>query len=331
MKYISIAGTDLKVSALCLGAAEYGAKLSESDAYNQMDVFFESGGNFLDTARIYSDWIPGETGRSERIIGEYLAERKNRDIWHIGTKGGHPLLSAMDKSRISRDDVTRDINDSLKALKTDTIDLYYLHRDNPGLGVEEIIDWMNEFVATGKLRYFGCSNWTTERISKAQRYAKASGQMGFCANQPLWNVGCYSVAAPAGLSMSVMDKEMVQFHRETKLAAVPYSSQAQGYFSKLNACHDPADEAALQNSFASSTNLRVFPAIKAMAEKHNAPISHIVLVYLLCQPMAVIPVFACSSVEQLNDTIGAVELELTEDEVTLLDSLNGSGLAGAME
>jgi aryl-alcohol dehydrogenase-like predicted oxidoreductase len=326
MKYIPIAGTDLKVSALCLGAGNFGTSRSESECYSQMDLFFEKGGTFLDTARIYGDWVPGETGRSERIIGDYLAERKSRDSWQIGTKGGHPLLATMDKSRISRDEVTRDINDSLRALKTDYIDLYYLHRDNTNLGVAEIIDWMNEFAAAGKFRYFGCSNWKTERIREAQEYAKASGQMGFCANQPLWNVGCYSVAAEAA-DHGVMDKEMVQFHRETKLAAVPYSSQAAGYFSKLAACHSSAERAGLQNRCASPTNLAVFPAIKTMAEERNVTISHIVLGYLLSQPTAVIPLFASRSIDQLNDTLAGVELELSEAEIKLLDSLNGSGLA----
>ena len=327
MKYTSITGTELNVSALCLGAGNFGTSLSESESHRQMDIFFEKGGTFIDTARIYGDWVPGETGRSERIIGDYLAERKNRDSWHIGTKGGHPLLSTMDIFRINRDELIRDIDNSLSALKSDSIDLYFLHRDNMNLGVEEIMDWMNEFVAAGKLRYFGCSNWKTKRIREAQQYAKTSGQMGFCANQPLWNVGCYSVAAPAGLNMSVMDKEMVRFHRETTLTAVPYSSQADGYFSKLAACHSVTERSRLQNRFASPTNVAVFPAIKTMAEEHKVTISHIVLGYLLSQPTAVIPIFGSKSIDQLSDTLGGVEMELSEAEIELLDSLNGSGLA----
>jgi len=83
MKYVHIEGTKLRVSALCLGTALFGVDLSESESYKQMDYFFENGGTFLDTARIYSDWVPGEKGRSERIIGEYLAERKTRDHWVV--------------------------------------------------------------------------------------------------------------------------------------------------------------------------------------------------------------------------------------------------------
>jgi aryl-alcohol dehydrogenase-like predicted oxidoreductase len=126
-----------------------------------------------------------------------------------------------------------DIDNSLKALRTDYIDLYYLHRDNTKLGVEDIIGWMNEFVAASKIRFFGSSNWKTERIREAQRYAKVSGQMGFCANQPLWNVGCYTMTAQADPTMVVMDKKMIQFHMETRLAVVPYSSQADGFFQNL--------------------------------------------------------------------------------------------------
>jgi aryl-alcohol dehydrogenase-like predicted oxidoreductase len=326
MKYTTIPGTALNVSALCLGAGQFGANLPESDACRQMDIFSEEGGTFLDTARIYTDWIPGEKGRSERITGEYLVERKSRERWVIATKGGHPLLSAMEKSRIRREELTRDIDESLKTLQTDYIDLYYLHRDDARLGVEEIIDLMNEFVAAGKLRYFGCSNWETERIREAQRYAKTTSQMGFCANQSLWNLGCYSMAAPADPTLVVMDKEMIQFHRETELAAVPYSSQAGGFFSKRNESPKQAAETALKNGYASSENVAVFSAVKTVAEAHEAPISHVVLGYLLSQQIAVIPVFSCRTIEQLHDTILGVEIELSAGDLALLDSLNGSGL-----
>ncbi len=326
MRYKHVLGTELNVSALCLGAGGFGEKLSEAESYRQMDIFLEKGGTFLDTARIYSDWLPGEKGRSERVVGDYLTERKSRDRWLIGTKGGHPLLSSLDIPRLSREELASDIDSSLKALRTDYIDLYYLHRDNTKLGVGEIIDCLNEFVTAGKIRYFACSNWITQRIIQAQRYAEMSSQMGFCANQPLWNVGCYSMAAPIDPLMVVMDKEMVEFHRESKLTVVPYSSQAGGFFSKLNRSDKSVKEAALQSSYANSTNLTLFSAIKELAEKREVPISHIVLGYLLSQQMTAIPVFSSSSIEQLNDTILGVETQLSEDEIKSLDSLNGSGL-----
>ena len=249
MKYINVAGTELNPSALCLGTGGFGASLTESESYRQMDCFFEKGGNFFDTARIYSDWIPGEKARSECIIGRYLVERKNRDHWLLSTKGGHPALSTMHIPRLSRKDLISDIDESLKTLRTNYIDLYYLHRDNTKLPVEEIIDWMNEFVIDGKIRYFGCSNWKTERIIKAQKYAKNSGKKGFCVNQPLWNIGCYTMSPHSDLSLIVMDKKMMALHREMELAVIPYSSQAGGFFSRLSSNDKALKKRALQNKF----------------------------------------------------------------------------------
>jgi aryl-alcohol dehydrogenase-like predicted oxidoreductase len=325
MIYKHISGTDLNVSAVCLGTTGFGENLSETESHRQMDRFFDQGGNILDTARIYSDWMPGEKGRSERIIGDYLAKRKTRDRWLITTKGGHPLFSAMDISRLSPRELLGDIDDSLQALRTDHIDLYYLHRDNTELDAAEIIGWMNEFVAMGKIRYFGCSNWKTQRIREAQRYAHVSGLMGFCANQPLWNVACYTMIPPADPTMIVMDKEMIQFHGQTGLPALPYSSQAGGFFSKLDKGDNPAQKTTLQSPYASSTNLALFSAIKHLTKKYETPITHIVLGYLLSQRFAVIPVFSSVSIAQLDDTISASNTVLSESEIRWLDSLNGSG------
>ncbi len=319
MRNVHITGTELNTSALCLGTAMFGVTPSESDSCKQMDCFFEAGGNFLDTARIYSDWVPGEKGRSERIIGNYLADRKTREQWFISSKGGHPLLSAMDIPRLSREELISDIDGSLKALKTDYIDLYYLHRDNTKLPVEEIIGWMNEFVIAGRIRYFGCSNWKTQRIREAQRYAKASGKMGFAANQALWNIGCLNMKPSADRTLVVMDNEMRQFHHETKLAAIPYSSQAGGFFSMLNSDDNSTRQAALKSNYASPTNLTLFATIKELAQKYKVPVSHIVLAYLTLQPTTVIPVFSSDTIEQLNETILSTDIELTHDEIELLE------------
>jgi aryl-alcohol dehydrogenase-like predicted oxidoreductase len=328
MRHINIPGTELNPSALCLGVGAFGAGRSEPESYGQMDYFFERGGNFLDTARIYSDWIPGEKSRSERIVGDYLNQRRTRDKWVIGTKGAHPELETMHISRLDRKNLRIDVEGSLKSLRTDYIDLYYLHRDNTELGVGEIIDWLNEFAADGKIRYFGCSNWKTKRIREAQEYAKANGKMGFCANQPLWNVGCYTMAPGPDATLVTMNKEMLLLHREMNMAVSPYSSQAGGFFSKLDSPDKSVRQAALKSGYASKTNLALFKVIKGLSQKYGVPVSHIVLAYLCCQPSPTIPVFSSTSIKQLDDTIRGAAVELSKDDIELLDSLNGSGLTG---
>ncbi len=326
MKYITIEGTELKVSALCLGTALFGANLSESESYTQMDYFFERGGNFLDTARIYSDWIPGEKGRSERIIGEYLTRRRITKNLVISTKGGHDLKPSTNIYCLKKQKLLDDLHSSLKALRTDCIDLYYLHRDNLDLAVEEIIDWMNKLVSDGKIRYFGCSNWKTQRIKDAQRYAKSSGKVGFVINQPLWNVGCYAMQALSDLTMVTMDNEMAQFHLETNLTVSPYSSQAGGFFSALDSHEMSVKEDALQSRYATSTNLALFSTLKALAKKYEVPISHIVIGYLLSNAITTVPVFSSRSIPELKETIDGSEISLSKNDIELINSQNGSGL-----
>jgi aryl-alcohol dehydrogenase-like predicted oxidoreductase len=135
--------------------------------------------------------------------------------------------------RLSRDESRRGSGSSLQALQTDYIDLYYLHRDDERLPVEEILSYLNDFVQAGKIRYFGCSNWKPARIREALAVARARGWQGFVANQLMWSL---AEANPDGLpdqTMVTMDAESYQMHRETGLAAVAYSSQASGYFDKL--------------------------------------------------------------------------------------------------
>lgn len=127
---------------------------------------------------------------------------------------------------ISRAEILSDLDASLRYLRTDAIDLYWLHRDDPNTPVEPIIDLLNEQKRAGKMRYFGCSNWRTARIEAAQDYAARSGQQGFVANQMLWNAAVIDLRGITDATLALMDQEMWQFHHATGLAALPYSSQA---------------------------------------------------------------------------------------------------------
>ena len=269
---------------------------------------------FFDTARIYSDWVPGEKGRCERIIGDYLAENKNRDKWVVSTKGGHNDLNPSNCYRLNLKKLDTDVHESLRALRTDYIDLYLLHRDNTDLPVEAIIDKMNDYVSLGKIRYFGCSNWHTERIQEAQEYASQSGKQGFVANQPLWNIGSSNMAPLEDKSLVVMSKEMIQFHQKSKMAVIPYSSQAGGFFSKLDQEFDSTNHLISKSPYYTTKNLDLFSKIKKTAAKKQCPVSHVVFEYLLSQKIPTIPVFGGSSTEQLMEAIQAAKSIFSENE-----------------
>lgn len=171
MKEIVIPKTELKVSALCLGGGPHGVDPEESEKV--LDYYLASGGNFIDTANIYGQWKPGGgVSVSERFLGKYIKSRKCRNRIVLDTKGAAPHFDTMHVPRVSRKDILHDIDDSLKNLQVDYVDLYWLHHDDEKISVEEIIDTLVALVREGKIRYFGCSNWNTARIREALDYSR---------------------------------------------------------------------------------------------------------------------------------------------------------------
>ena len=337
MRYANIPHTNLNPSVICLGTADMGGKMSRETAFAVLDAYVAAGGNFLDTAKVYSDWIPGERSRSEKLLSEWLQARHNRDCMILATKGAHPDLLHMAVPRLAPADIASDIEASLKHLQTETIDLYWLHRDDPARPVAEILDALNAQVKAGRIRYFACSNWRTVRIQSAQTYAQANGQMGFVANQVLWNVAVMDPLGQPDKTLAVMDGEMHALHVQTKLAAMPYSSQANGLFSKLQkplaarVQRDPKRlllQAArhLRNLvfarrvlYPRGPNLRQLQVIQGIASARGLSVSQVVLGYLLSQPFPVFPIVGCQNLIQLEDSLRAVDVVLSEDEVAALN------------
>lgn len=316
MHYTTIPNTTLKPSVICLGTADIGSKIDLATSFRMLDAFSEQGGNFLDSAEVYANWLPGEQNLSEKTVGKWLAARGVRDKMIVATKGAHPRLSSMHVSRMTRADIVHDVDQSRKNLQTDVIDLYWLHRDDPQRPVAEIIDTLNEQVKAGKLRHFGCSNWQTERIKAANAYASAQGLQGFVANQPLWNLGVVDYAALGDPTLAMMDQAMWHYHQATKLAAVPYSSQANGLFNKM-AQGKPIRPNTLR-IYHNAQNQQRFQRVQQLAQETTLSVTQIVLGYLIAQPFPTIPIVGCQNLEQLADSLSAGDVRLSTEQVKLL-------------
>ena len=137
---LQIPKTELTISRLGLGTVHAGVAWSEPDSYRMMDAYLDLGGNLIDTARVYSDWVPSEVGRSERVVGDWLQQSKKRNQIVLMTKGGHPKHSDIYNSRMTAQDMRYDVELSLKTLRVDDIDIYFYHRDDTSLSVEETIE-----------------------------------------------------------------------------------------------------------------------------------------------------------------------------------------------
>lgn len=326
MEYTGINYTDLEVSILSMGTATIGVDNTEQQARDLLDCYLEQGGNFIDTARVYSNWVPGEKNRSERIIGDWMQDRKNREELVLATKGAHPRHSSKREPRMSYEEVAEDLDGSLKSLQTDYIDLYYLHRDDPDTPVSEIIEMLEDFAAQGKIRYYACSNWTTERIRAAQKYAKKNGYHGFVANQMLWNIGIYNMGELDDETLVKYDQEMHQLHRETGLAAVPYTSQAQGFFTKMKSDKEEDQKKVKNSIYNTEKNRQLFNKLEKIAEKHQMNITEIVLSYLLSQDINVIPIIGCRNKQQLEESMAGIGKILPFEVMNELEEFVGSGI-----
>ncbi len=316
MRKLVLPGTDLTVSSLCLGTLSLGSTLDLRASFKLLDAFVDQGGNFLDTAKIYADWLPGEKSLSEKTIGRWLRERKSHGPVVVGTKGAHPDLEAMNVPRLSSQEIRSDVEASLLHLGVDRIDLYWLHRDDTRRPVEEILGTMGGLVRAGKIRYFGCSNWTLERIRASQVYAKKTACPGFVANQPMWSLAKVNPGGNSDPTLVVMDEAMQRYHRENGFAAIPYSSQANGWFQKMAAGISTQGLSKYSNQANEGRSQRV----QKLAEQSGSSITQVVLGYLLSQPFATCPIIGCHSLAQLQDSLKASEVVLTPEQVKYLEA-----------
>ena len=316
MKTIPIPNTNLTPSALCLGTSNFGATIAQADAFTLLDAFVDLGGNFLDTAEVYANWLP-ELPRSisERTLGAWLTQRGNRDRMFIGTKGAHPDLATMHISRLAPADILHDLHGSLARLQTDVIDLYWLHRDDESRPVGEIIETLAAEVKAGKIRAFGCSNWRTARMQEAWSYATQQGLPGFVANQPLWSLAQPNPAAFGMPGLAGMDAQMFAFHQQSRWAVIPYTSQARGFFSKLVAHGEAGLKEGERKAYLNETNRQRAARAAALAQQHGVTVAQIALAYLINQPVPTIPVIGCHTLVQLADRMGAATVTLTPAEL----------------
>jgi aryl-alcohol dehydrogenase-like predicted oxidoreductase len=305
---------------LALGTAQLGIKGGDGPAFALLDAFVERGGTRIDTARVYSDWIPGEKGRSERIIGDWMRRRGNRDRIVIATKGAHPPLSRMGRARMSRQEIRSDIEASLRALRTGTVDVYYVHRDDPARPAGEIVETLEDLAREGLVRSYACSNWTAARIREAAEYARDHGCRGFAASQVLWNIGSRSMKPPADPTLKIMDDDLLELHRTTGLAAVAFSSQAGGFFNKVDAAGGRLRVALRASPYATPANLRLAGVLSQVAREMCTPVSHLVLAWLFSRDIPVLPIVGCRTKEQLDDSIAAAGLRLDPDTAARLDA-----------
>lgn len=316
MKKLSIPNTDLSLSFIGLGTVKAGIHWDGAEANNLFDAYLDMGGNVIDTARVYSNWIPPETGRSERVIGDWITKSGKRDKIILMTKGGHPKFTSPDDDltipRMTAADMRMDIELSLKALRTDTIDIYFYHRDNRQQSVEEEIEVMETFKKEGKLRYYACSNWKADRILDADAYCKQKGYRGFVADQALFNAGVQYMNPPEDETLVSIRGKLYEYHKNhVHNLAVPYTGIAGGFFHK----YTTGGEAAVKDSpYFTPQNIKIAQKCTALMNQYNASLSQVLLGFFMCQPFACMPLYGPRNIQDLQDAMQTSSIPFKKED-----------------
>lgn len=316
---VTLGKTDLEVSRFCYGTNMLGSALDQGLSNAILDTFVSLGGNFIDTARMYGDWTPSiPTGASERAIGAWLKGR-SRDGLVIATKGGGMDLRAGDwANRCNPTGISQDISESLDHLGIASIDLYWLHVDNPDAPVEPIMDCLFDHQSAGRIHHLGASNWTPDRVRAANAYAASVGKPGFAAVQPFWGLALPEPSAAVQQGYVYHYEGLFENLHAEGIPIVAYSAQSGGYFTKLAAGGEEAVREDLRARYANPANAGRLRVVQELAQKHGVSINQVVLSYIASQPLQTIPIFGGSSPTQVEDSIKAASLTLSIEELAAL-------------
>ncbi len=316
MQYGEVKGIGKPVSRLVQGTV----MLSEADlpgSFALLDGVYAAGGRAFDTAYSYGG------GEKERVLGAWLADRGVRDDLVILGKGAHP---ADGRPKVTPEDITSDLHESLGRLGVDFIDLYVLHRDNPALPVGPLVEVLNEHHRAGKIGAFGGSNWSPERIGEANDYARANGLLPFAVSSPNFSLaeqfrppwpGCISVSGPQGEAARA-------WYREQGIPLFTWSSLAGGFFSgrfsrtNLDQFTAYLDRNCIE-AYGEEPNFGHLDRARELADERGLSIPQVALAYVLGQPDHIYPLVGSSNAEEFQQNAAALDVNLTPQELAWLD------------
>jgi len=301
----------LKVAPLALGGNVFGWTADEKTSFRLLDTFTAGGGDLIDTADMYSTWVPGHKGgESETVLGKWLRRGGNRQKVLVATKVGKEM--GPDRKGLSKPYILRAAEDSLKRLQTDHIDLYQTHEDDLDTPLEETLEAFAQLTREGKVRAIGASNYNAERLARALQVSGKHGHPAFQSLQPLYNL----------YERAEYEADLEPLCREKGLGVLPYFPLASGFLTgKYRSEKDLAGRARadMVKKYLDDRGFRILEALDRVALQHHSAPSTVALAWLIARPGITAPIASATNIDQLNELLKALELELDPSAIDLLN------------
>lgn len=313
MEYRKLGRSGLDVSELCLGTMQFGWTADEDASFAIMDRFFEAGGNFIDTADIYSSWaLTSHGGKTEEIIGRWMKARGNRQDIVLATKVRGRMWDGPNGEGLSRSHIIRACDDSLRRLQTDYIDLYQCHWADISTPIDETIRALDDLVRAGKVRYLGASNYPAWRLMEALWSSDRNAASAFVSYQPEWSL----------MERKLFEYEALPLCRRYGLGVIPYSPLAGGFLTgKYRRDTVPESVRAEGNlrKYGNEAGWQVIDLLTDIASGNEKSVAQTALAWLLSKPECAAPIIGANTVEQLDEALGAAGYRLGRAEMQALD------------
>jgi aryl-alcohol dehydrogenase-like predicted oxidoreductase len=303
-----------EVPAIVLGGNVYGWTLDEAGSFHQLDRAVAAGLNFIDTADVYSRWVPGHTGgESEAILGKWFAKSGRRKDVFLATKVG--IEMAAGKSGLSPRYISEAIDASLRRLQTDYIDLYQAHTDDKDTPLEETLGAFDKLVKAGKVRYIGASNYGGARLAEAVETSRGNGLAAYISLQPHYNL----------VERHAFESDQLPAVQKYGLGVIPYFSLASGFLTgkyRQGADGLQSARAALMEKYRNDWGYDIVDALVEIAGSQHTTPARVALAWLLAQPGVTAPIASATNDKQLDDLIAAADLKLDDASLSRLDEIS---------
>ncbi|KZC43588.1 MULTISPECIES: aldo/keto reductase [Rhodanobacter] len=305
-----LGNSPLSIAPLAFGGNVFGWSADEKRSFELLDAFVDAGGNLIDTADVYSAWVPGNHGgESETILGKWLKQSGKRERVVISTK----VAKWAEQPGLSPVNIQQAVDGSLKRLQVDCIDLYQAHEDDASVPMEETLGAFARLIEAGKVRVIGASNFGAARFADALAMSKRHGLPRYESLQPEYNL----------VSRTGYEQELEPLVRRENIGVISYYALASGFLSgKYRSSADLAKSSARGGAvkrFLNPHGLQVLAALDAVATAHGATPVQVALAWLIARPGLTAPIVSATSVEQLHELLGATSLQLSDSEIAQLD------------